>query len=458
MKLKTYIILPILTVASVLSSCVERVHIDDNQYGPSVYLVNNGLQKTDVFYDVQGTYGQDIRVYCASFNEALPTVSVVIDESVLDEYNETNFTAYKALPRDCYTIDSEPFEVIDRKGSTVISFDCERLKAFSSTQDYSDLLDYAVPLRLVNHTEGVDGPRYDYLGYELLVPVMSTMQFVFTPPFANQVPKNDLPEDGDSYILTYRLATVIDNRWDFPVSFSFNEHAEDVSFPSIPEGAYEIQSSAESFSDGLSEIVFTVRIKKDMLSGAAYSVAATVSAGSGLAQTYSSMFDIVGSIDTYPQSDLSIHECNSVSNDYGQTPEMTLDGSQSTYWQANYGTGAGVIHYVGDQNYYEISFEMAESTGIAAVGIARRNDMEGRADIRSGFISVSDNGTEWTRIKDFYFPESSYLTTDNPESLIYFDTVVQTRYVKVSCDDSWRFNGDIHLANITEFNVYVPAE
>lgn len=458
MKLKTDIIFPILTATAVMSSCVERVHIDDNQYSPSVYLVNNGLQKTDVFYDVQGSYGQDIRVYCASFNEALPTVSVVIDESVLDEYNETNFTAYKALPRDCYTVDSEPFEVVDRKGSTVISFDCEKLKAFSSKPDYSDLQDYAVPLRLVNHTEGVDGPRYDYLGYELLVPVMSSMQFVFTPPFANQVPKNDLPEDGDSYILTYRLATAIDNRWDFPVDFSFNIPSGDVSFPRIPEGAYEIQSSAESFSDGISEIVFTVRIKKDMLSGAAYSVAAMALSGADLTQTYSSLFDIVGSIDAYPQSSLSVYECNSDSGVEWESPEMALDGSQTTYWQANWGTGNGVIHHSGDQNYYEISFEMAESTGIAAVGIARRNDMEGRADIKSGFISVSDNGTDWTRIKDFHFPESSYLVTDNPETLIYFDSVIQTRYIKVSCDDSWRFNGDIHLVNITEFKVYVPAE
>ena len=124
----------ILTLAVLFTGCIERSHLDDNQYDPSVYLTHWGLVKTDTFYDVSRSYSAPLYVYCAGYKAADATVRLEYDETLIDLYNADNGTAYRPLPSDCYTIGNDEVSTVNRKGSFNIVFDCDALKALRATR------------------------------------------------------------------------------------------------------------------------------------------------------------------------------------------------------------------------------------------------------------------------------------------------------------------------------------
>ena len=102
----------ILTLAVLFTGCIERSHLDDNQYDPSVYLTHWGLVKTDTFYDVSRSYSAPLYVYCAGYKAADATVRLEYDETLIDLYNADNGTAYRPLPSDCYTIGNDEVSTV----------------------------------------------------------------------------------------------------------------------------------------------------------------------------------------------------------------------------------------------------------------------------------------------------------------------------------------------------------
>lgn len=441
-------------------SCLEPVHIDDNQYEPAVYFINSGYTRSAEFYDVQGSMTCKIPVFCGSMTEAAPTVTVQVDESCLEEYNRKNYSSYKVLPADCYTLGEPTFALNDRRGTTSIEFDCVKLAAFAANDDYSDLSQYVVPLKLINRTSGIIEPKDPSQLTMLLSPNMSQLKFNFLPPFKGQTSKDRMEMDGEYYVLTYSVETRIENKWNTNVWFEFNTSGKGQTYSVVPDGAYTVEKTEDSFVSGVNTVSFSVKIKRSLFRGPAYSVYAKVIVGEGRGQReYESLLDIMGALKKFPQENISVNAYNSHSGSSGELPEASLDGNQKTYWQPNWGSGFGVLHYQTDENYYELSYKFNEPVSISAVGISRRNDMLDRADIKDCKLSWSEDGSNWSDPIDYRFSTGSLLTTDDPESLIYMPDDIRMQYFKVQCVSSYRAGGNqLVLANITEFNAYESAE
>ena len=60
-------------LAALLSAAAcEPSHLEDNLYAPSVYILNNGYQKTETIYDVQSSFTAEVNAYCGSYYDQNP--------------------------------------------------------------------------------------------------------------------------------------------------------------------------------------------------------------------------------------------------------------------------------------------------------------------------------------------------------------------------------------------------
>ena len=115
-------------LAALLSAAAcEPSHLEDNLYDPSVYILNNGYQKTETFYDVQSSFTAEVNAYCGSYYDQNPKVRLSEDAAVLERYNEENSTSLQALPADCWSLESSDLQMKDKKATFKVDFNIEAL-------------------------------------------------------------------------------------------------------------------------------------------------------------------------------------------------------------------------------------------------------------------------------------------------------------------------------------------
>ena len=156
-------------------SC-EPDHKEDHLPAAGVYFINFGLQKAPIF-DTQKTLTYPVYAYCGGFYDADPVVEVRVDEAAMVRFNDENYTSYKVLPRDCYSLDITQVKMNRKKAVFNIVFNVEKLLALSTKDDYSDIQEYLVPLSLKSLTEGVSDPVSDAVGCEFIKPVLSEVLY-----------------------------------------------------------------------------------------------------------------------------------------------------------------------------------------------------------------------------------------------------------------------------------------
>lgn len=260
----------------------EPSHLEDNLYGPAVYLLDKGLQKTATFYDVQPSYTAEVSAYCGSYYDKNPQVRLTEDASVLEKYNADNATALQILPSDCWSLQTTDLTMKDKKATFKVDFSIEALKKLSTEADYSDLENYAVPLRLKSLTDGVGNPGTDELGSVVIVPDMSVMAFDLEGAGVSETSLDKLDDSDGTLTFEYRVRTCVENNWTNGVKFSFNVASDAAEHPLLPEGSYSVTSSSEEgFVPGVSEIIYTVRIDKSKATERDYSIVARVESEGG---------------------------------------------------------------------------------------------------------------------------------------------------------------------------------
>lgn len=423
----------------------EPSHLEDNLYGPSVYLLDKGLQKTATFYDVQSSYTAEVNAYCGSYYDKNPKVRLAEDASVLEKYNADNATALQILPSDCWSLETTDLTMKDKKATFKVDFSIDALKKLSTEADYSDLENYAVPLRLKSLTDGVGNPGTDELGSVVIVPDMSVMAFDLEGAGVSETSLDKLDDSDGTLTFEYRVRTCVENNWTNPVKFSFNVASESASYPLLPEEAYSVTSSSEEgFVPGVSEIIYTVRIDKSKATERNYSIVARVESEGG--------FVVEGKNESvinlfnrhyYKQSDIKVRDCNSYVPSRG--PELTIDGKLNTRWESGYSaTDIGVFKLP-----YFIEYELATPVRISDFDLYRRQDKYA-SDLKGGHLEVSADGENYTTVCSFdYTGVSAYRNIHSAE------TEPEVRFVKFVVTASGRTGGGMKapLSNLAEFNI-----
>ena len=431
----------ILTLAVLFTGCIERSHLDDNQYDPSVYLTHWGLVKTDTFYDVSRSYSAPLYVYCAGYKAADATVRLEYDETLTDLYNADNGTAYRPLPSDCYTIGNDEVSTVNRKGSFNIVFDCDALKALSTEANYSDLEEYVVPFKIKSLTEGVTEKLHEEQSQVLLVPDMKKLSLVFNEAGTSELKYADVVEDAENIYLSYQVYTSVDdNKWDCDVTLHFNEATPGLPYPQLPDGSWELSNAEEKLMDGVSEINWMVVIRKSLIPDPFYSIVARVETDGS--------FEVLGeSVSVYnyqnrkvlSKSALSVTFCDSwQSSTYAAS--KIIDDNKDTMWHCAFSSSHNGVTSLPYQIILKVNREIYASSFI----LTRRGDKY-VSDLRGGSIYGSVDGSDWKLISNFDFGDSS----NTKRELTVSGTEVKSSYLKLVFTTSNRNN----IASLSELDV-----
>ena len=426
-------------------SC-EPSHLNDNMYSPVVYIVNSGLTQ-EVIYSVEGTHTFTVHAYCGGIESIDPEVVAEINRSALDTYNINTGENLEVLPESCYTLESSPKKMSDNRVSFDIVFDCGKLEELSQSEDWTDITGYAVPVVLRSLTEGVGVSEDSGLSAAIIVPDLRKMGFTFEQAGVNSGDLTDFTDKDGFLTYEYRLFTPVDNHWDNPVSFTFPAESPDADYGPLPEGSYTVTKSAEQFSDGVSEIIYTVKIDKEAASAFNYSLVAKVESEGGfeLLGEGTSVLNFTNRY-TYDQSRITAAADTYVT---GKGADMTLDGNPGTLWESAYNTSAS---HIGLRLMpYTIVYTLSEPVMLYDIKIDRRSDqnLKYTSDLKAGYYEVSTDGETYTKVVDF-----DYGTSKDVTFIHSLDTPAEVKYVKFVATESNRKSGNYPLASIAEMNFY----
>lgn len=441
MKLKN--IISGIFVVMAVASC-EKSHLDDNMYDPAVYIVNNGINE-DVFYVVEGRHTVNINAYCAGIGDVEPAVSVKVSGEALDKWNKENGRNLKMLPEDCYVLESSVKTMSDARTTFFLDFDCARLAELSESEDFSDLTRYAVPVVLESHTAGVGLPADESIAVSVVVPKMSLMSFFFEQAGASEVNLSSFEDDGGYISYSYRIYTPVENHWDNEVSFEFNFDKDGLEHEILPEGSYTLTSSAEKFTEGVSEIFYTVKIDKDAVDDQFFTMTAKVKSEG----EYILGGESVSTIDVFNRyyvdnRKVKVVSCNSFVP--GREAELTIDGNLSTRWESAYQSNhTGIM-----ATPYEIVYELEEPlTSFRGVEIYRRNDKY-VTDLKAGKWYVSTDGKTFAEVIAFDYGSGKEVGPLRHECA----AATEARFVKFEVTECGRKTGSgVPLAHLSEVNI-----
>ena len=212
--MKNKYILSMILAATVFSAC-EPDHRNDNLPESAVYFVanseNKGVQSA-LMYDIQDESVYNVYAYCSGYYGGNPNVSITSDEEFLETYNAINETTYKLLPSECWSIVKGEATMQDRKAEFSIKFNVTGILALSSEEDYSDVENYAVVLRLDSEDIPVAGDSDESLGYLIVTPDLTpaTVKLTATPLDKNRQ-------------MTLTVELPFNNSWDFSYELDFGK-------------------------------------------------------------------------------------------------------------------------------------------------------------------------------------------------------------------------------------------
>ena len=168
-----------MALAGVLTAC-EPSHLEDNLPSSTVYLVDSGIQKLNVF-DKQTVLTHRINAYCGGYYVTNPEVSLELSRDALVDYNTANGTVYRMLPEDCYELPQTSLQMVDRKATFEVKFNVSALKALSKVADYSDLASqYVLPLSVASRTDGVRVAKDPSVVSQFIVVNMTEVYYMIT--------------------------------------------------------------------------------------------------------------------------------------------------------------------------------------------------------------------------------------------------------------------------------------
>lgn len=271
----------ILAGLALVCSCVPD-HRDSQMPEASVYFTDNtaskGVQKI-LMYDVQSEVDAPVYVYCAGLNAGEAKVKAAVATDYIEYYNKINFTEYKALPEDCYTLVKASDELKGRNASFELNFNVANIMALSQEPGVN-LNDYVVALKLAADKLPIATVKdTTSLGYYMVSPSLKTATL--------QIKSTGLSPDGN---MTVTAVLPFDNAWDLTYDVQFcatdvnelyttkgnSKPAKYVFADKFPEGTTISNESVKSMQAGTNKVEYAITIPADGLKwapGKAYNYA-----------------------------------------------------------------------------------------------------------------------------------------------------------------------------------------
>lgn len=437
--------------SAIMMSCDSA--IDSFMVDDTISLMTPGLIKDKVYIGMNDPCEIYVLKSGKGFQEA--TASIVVDETVLDEYNDGTSTKLAIVPSDCYRfiVSSLDLKTFDYQKPFLIEWNRERLESVLAANP-----EIGLPLRLsveghnININEdrlttiiqpSLDTPMLSLTSSGLVSGLMPTrrtslIQDIYMAVAANFIPKEDI---------SYQLIV------DPSLVDSYNEE-HGTSYKLLPEEAYSLSHDGWQIKKNMKSARYKFTFNREAL------IPENSSSKFGdyilpvRLESSDAQIDPLKSVMLYSVSVVaanidkrkwSVYYCNSdvrtveswEKNEGNFIPEYLIDGSTNTSWRSIWSKPADLPHEIcidfgGEHSLYKITIN-------APTGSNRRF-----FNSKSGIVSLamSPDGP-WIKIADWIYPDKVTAShTFEVEPTI-------GRYMKFSIGESFDGSSKMMIAEIS---------
>ena len=398
-----------------------------------VYLVKRGFQE-ETAYPIGRTATASAWTYKSSVNYAPCQVRYEVDPTLIDTYNAENGTNYALLPEDCYTLPQTEFDLSGKEHYARFRIEYSPEKILEYCNGEYDLTRYVLPLTIkvdgVPVTNEITDADYTLIAFRIKKPAIK----ILSPEFDLT---NVTVGEADTLEFTIPVGTDFVNPWEIPFGFStaadelenavqaYNA-ANNSTRSLLPADAYAFEPASPAIAKEQQTADVVCRIDKAKIPFGKYLlpvVIGTVDPPVFIDGTNRVSYIPIDCIADRLARDAWTVTASSDNPNYGEGIKAMTDDNTDSYWH---------MWAQKPDNAPWIQVDMGERAEICQVEIWPRRvaDQGGVPTAVGGItISVSDDGTSWTSLGRFAWPQQATTST------LYF-TVEQTvaRYVKIDIE------------------------
>ncbi|MGM9738207.1 MAG: BT_3987 domain-containing protein [Candidatus Cryptobacteroides sp.] len=412
-------------ILAALVSCEDKRL--DGLEPDKVYLPKAGLNVEESF-----TVGEDatfsLWAYKGSYNGTSCDVSFIVDQAVLDTYNQEHGTSYELLPEDSYTTSDKlvHFDGKQEHGKFYITYTPEKIVGLCSGE--YGLEKYALPVRIASDDVEVTDASSAVIVFRVLEPVVKMLSDKVDVQY-------DYGAEGP-VVKTVKFGMDFESKWECEYSIDTDQNAlkalvdeynekNSTSFALMSPEAYSISAPEGKISIGAKSVSLDIEMDPSAVPSGRYIIPVSLkSVGSPLkiSEQAKVCYVIVNCRGQYvDKSDWTL-EVSSANPNYGK-PAYLIDGDLNTYWHPagrDFGQGR-------DDHPYAI-VDMKKTVHVSCVEIAPRKDQfypQIYSDLR---VFVSDDGVEFTQIGYVAVPWTSVTTC------VVYTEPAEGRFVKFSVE------------------------
>lgn len=255
----------VLTVLLMMTSC-NQDYLDEYMVDDKIYLNEAGLKTPAVFN--WGTYTHDLYVIKGGKGFQGAQVKLVIDETLLADYNSANGTSYEIMPQECYELKEAQisFGKEDYRKSFKIDFNPETILNLGN-----ETSQYALPCRMEILNNSIEAAEEDRM-VTILVPDVKQPYLKLGNSGLMKPGTSFVPSSDDEYVFYTKVRTNYHNQWDLTYTLevdaaalaAYNE-ANGTSYKLLPEAAYEFNKTFWKVPAKWDEQYVEVKLKKQGL-------------------------------------------------------------------------------------------------------------------------------------------------------------------------------------------------
>ena len=348
---KSILYIGLLMFVCLQTSCDDNKEQYLDDFSTILYFRDSGEIEHDMnIIEEMSTYTVSV-VKAGSNNQATTAVDLMImDGTMLTDYNNNEGTNYKVLPADCYSIEtgnlsfnsSSLYQTID------VSLYTEAINAIQGD-------DYIIALYLSNSADSINVEKsYVFIKPRVVTPLVSFQKFGYV--------MNSFSESGETqfnYTLPVNLS--VSNKWTFNCYTEVNEdlldtynREQNASYILLPENSYTIaeEGVVSMTPEGANSLKFT--INKETLSFGNY-ILPLLLTGTSMEKIdvdptrNSCLFGVSYVPDESSLQSIQLAENmisyypNSICE--GSVPEM-YDGNPDTYYHSDWNVGLPLPHWL----------------------------------------------------------------------------------------------------------------
>lgn len=378
------------------SSCIEEL----NDRSDGLVSVSGSGYMIISAYDLGSKNEIELSVEKAGLKMSEATVSFVVDPSLLDSINAADGKSYQLLPVECYSLENPIFSLNADGNRRVVGGKI----VYDPHQIYEKCgfnnLQYILPLRVSSKGMPMNPARSSVIyGFSVQMAIVN-----FTTN------NNNIAVTEKMSPITLTTEVSFENMWNISASFISKgaEYVNDYNnqnntlYELLPDQMYSIKPSM--ITKGKMVGTTEVELKKELPVG---NYLLPVSLGSISGQEGANISydkDYVAALGILKGDLINRAQWTIASN----TEEMTgeganggqaihlIDGNIKTYWHSRWSGGEVAPPY-------KIVIDMKKENTITRLGLVARQDALSKMNIQ---FSLSNDGTTWTPVKDYYFDGS----------------------------------------------------